>query len=63
MRILPLERALEQVGGHRLDDLWSERRGIDLANALDPAGCGQLHNDEIAATLARRRVANGPAFQ
>ena len=59
----PLKIALEHILGHAADDFRRKAGGVDLANAGDPAGCCQAHEDKIATAKAWRRCADNEGFQ
>src|SRR3954452_947402 len=48
----------ENILDHRDDGFRPEARRVDLANPLDPAVCDELQEDEVAAAMKGRRVAD-----
>ena len=62
VRIAPDEIALGEVLDHPRRDMRAERCVVRLAVADDAAVGGELHEDEIAAADAGRRVADNPGL-
>ncbi len=59
-RIGSVDVVRKDVLDHALDDAWSKRRTVHLADALDAVVRDEFEEDEIAAAERRRRIADDP---
>ena len=62
-RIGALDMALEHILDHRHNRLGREARGVDFADALDPAGGLELEEQKVAAAEGGRRIADDESFE